>query len=637
MTDVSGSVVTAENRGEPPSRSGIGRIWATFNNSIDLAAVFIVLLLICVVLLQVFCRYVLNAALQWPEEVACWTFVWLTFIGVGLVQRDHGHLAIDFIPAMLFTGRSRLGFNIFVTAIASSVCFALVYYGYLMVEGSTMPSPVTNVSFGVLYAAAVGGGALTLVYLVVGGGINLEGEFPPSLRLASNIIGILVGAAIFGAISSGLVNPLLTVSPTAVLMISACALMALGVPLGFSMLFAVFAALAPEGELIMMTAPQTLTQALNSFVLLSVPFYMLAASLMNLSGVTVRLVEFSTVLVGWLRGGLGYVNIVASALMAGITGSSIADVAAFGRILIKPMEEQGYTRTYASAITATSSTMANLIPPGIGFIVYSAIASASTGALFLAGVVPGLLVGVVLFAMNYFVARKLSVIEVPALKQSWGRSRVFLRALPALVLPFGIVFGINLGICTATEAGALAAFYAVFVGAFIYRGLNWKGFIPAVREALMDTFTVAFLIAVAAPFGWVLTIGQAPQRVAAAIVEFSGDPIVLLLLINLMLLVAGCFMDMIAALVILVPIFLPMIAVMGIDPIHFGVVVILNLILGGVTPPFGLLIFTAARVGNAPVAAVFKTAFPMFLGLLVLLAAVTYFPAISLTLPSFFW
>jgi C4-dicarboxylate transporter DctM subunit len=335
-------------------------------------------------------------------------------------------------------------------------------------------------------------------------------------------------------------------------------------------------------------------------------------------------------------GGIAYVNVVTNAMMAGISGSAVADAAALSKMLVKPMEDNGFRRGFACALTASASTMAHLIPPSIGLIIYGALASASVGALFVAGIVPGLLVAVALLLATFLTARKLPVTELRESVRHLGRGRVLARALPALALPVAIVGGVRAGLYTATEAGAMAAAYALLLGAAVFRELSWRDILPTARSVVVDTITVVFLVAAAAPFAWTLATEQVPQSIAAAISHISDNPVVLLIMINVFLLAVGCFMDMIAAMVILVPIFLPIIKAAGVDPIQFGVIVVLNLIIGGLTPPFGIVAFVAARVGKAPIAEVFRAITPFFFALLAVLFVVTYFPAISLSLVRLF-
>jgi C4-dicarboxylate transporter DctM subunit len=603
--------------------------WKGLNQALDLTGVVVLCIMIGVVVLQIYCRYVLNAALDWPEEVARWGFVWIVFVGIAVVQRDRAHIAIDVLANALFRGRLRLVHHVFVTGIISATCMWMLRYGIDMARVSTMSSPAMGWPFAALVAAMPVGAALTLVYLVLDDGGPLARTWNRSTIFAASLGGVALGAAIYALTMAGVRAP---ISPGTTLIASFLCLMALGVPIGFAMVFATFLALSPQGDLLLMTIPQTATSSLDSFIILAVPFYILAAAVMNIGGVTSRLIDLASILVGHFRGGLGYVNVVTNALMAGISGSAVADAAALSKMLVQPMERQHFTRAYACALTGAASTMAHLIPPSIGLIIYGALATTSAGALFIAGIVPGLLMAAALLGTTFLTARGLPAVKSRQFGEPWGRTRVVFRALPALALPVAIVGGVRVGMYTATEAGAMAAVYALLVGAWIFRELRWRELLPTARSVLMDTITVVFLVAAAAPFAWTLTVEQLPQTVAAAISSVAHHPVMLLLLINVLLLVVGCFMEMIAAMVILVPIFLPMVKAAGIDPVHFGVIVVLNLVIGTLTPPFGMVVFVVARVGGATISEVFRAINPFLLALLAVLAMVTYFPEISLSL-----
>jgi tripartite ATP-independent transporter DctM subunit len=376
--------------------------------------------------------------------------------------------------------------------------------------------------------------------------------------------------------------------------------------------------------------PQNMASSLNSFTLLAIPFFIMAAAVMNVGGITTRLIGLATTLVGHLRGGLGQANVVTNTLLAGVSGSSTADASAIAKLVVPEMEKRGYDRAFGCALTSASSTLANLIPPSLGLIIYAALASVSVGALFVATIVPGLLAAASLMLVVHLVSRSRGFGgDMP--RATWGeRGRALGQAVPALLLPLIIVGGVRFGVFTATEAGAVALIYAVLCGLFFYRVLTGKNFLEAVRESTFDTIIIVVIIAAAAPFAWVLAAEQVPQKIAAAMTAFSSNAIVLLLLINVFLLVVGLFMEMIAAMVILVPILVPIIVTAGVSPVQFGVVLVMNLVIGALTPPMGVLVFTTARVGRANVVDVFRAILPFTLALLGVLAFVTYVPSITM-------
>jgi C4-dicarboxylate transporter DctM subunit len=308
----------------------------------------------------------------------------------------------------------------------------------------------------------------------------------------------------------------------------------------------------------------------------------------------------------------------------------MADAAAIGKILVPEMARRGYDRGFACAVTSASSVLANLIPPSLGLIIYGALASASVGALFVATIVPGLLAATALALAVYLVSARRGYGGDTARASRGARAKAFADAVPALLLPLLIVGGVRFGAFTATEAGAVAVIYALLCGVFIYRRVTGARLLAAAREALSDTVAVVLIIATAAPFAWVLTAEQVPQQAAAALNATAADPLVLLLLMNVFLLIVGLFMEMIAAMVILVPILVPIVLAAKVDPVHFGIVLVMNLVIGALTPPLGMLVFTTARVGGVGTTAVFRQVMPFVLALIAVLALVTYVPALTL-------
>ncbi|MEP7329059.1 MAG: TRAP transporter large permease subunit [Betaproteobacteria bacterium] len=571
-----------------------------------------------VALLQVFCRYVLNNSLSWPEELAQWMFIWAVFLGTGTLVAGKGHIAIETFSPRL-SARARGWHAAFVDGCLAAAAAILLYEGISFVQKTTYVSPGLQWSFKYLYAAVPTGGALLLVFLllrrVAAHGLGLRAFTPV-------VVGVCAYVAWLHA------APMLALGNTAgTLIIVALGLIALEVPIAFAFVIGTFAAFSAQGDLMLITIPQNMGSALNSFTLLAIPFFIIAAAIMNAAGITTRLVEFASSLFGHFRGGLGQVNVATNTMMAGVSGSSMADAAAIAKIMVPEMSRRGYSPAFSCALTSASATLANLIPPSLGLIIYGALASASVGALFVATIVPGLLTAATLAICVYVMAgtrgSDLARADGPA------RRRAFAQALPALVLPLVIVGGVRMGMFTATESGAIAAVYALLCGFFLYRALSARVTADSLLESLRDTVAVAVIIAAAAPFAWTLTVEQVPQKVAAAMGGLAANPILLLALVNVFLLVVGLFMEMIAAMVILVPILVPMIKAAGIDTVHFGIVLVMNLVVGALTPPMGMLVFTTARVGGVPVTQVFRAVMPFLLALLGVLIAITYIPALT--------
>lgn len=582
--------------------------------------------MVIIVLTQVFFRYVLNSSLSWPEEMARWAFVWLVFLGMAVNTARRSHVSIDFISKHL-PEALHPWHGLFIRAAMAATSVALIVHGSDLVSRATYVSPALGWPFPYLYLAVPVGAALTLIYLA-------RQSEPGDPLPFSGIVACIVGALAYFLVAHWAVDLLPDWATSTTLVAAAVILIVLGVPVAFALAFGAFTAFAPQGDLMLLTVSQYMTAALDSFILLAIPFFILAASVMNAGGITERLVDLATRLVGHLRGGLGHVNVLTNTMMAGLSGSSMADAAAIAKVMVPGMEKRGYPRAFGCALTSSAGVLANLIPPSLGLIVYGALASASVGALFVAAIVPGLIMASALAI----------VVHLMSLRKGFGRDTEratgaeklasLWRALPALILPVIIVGGVRFGVFTATEAGAVAVLYALICGLFLYRQLEWRGLLRAMRESLLDTVAVMVIIAAASPFAWVLVTDQVPQRIAHELGILATSPMLLLLLLNIFLLFAGLIMEMIAAMVILVPIFIPIITAAGISPIHFGVVIVVNLVIGALTPPLGMLVFTTARVGNAPVVDVFKAIGPFLVGLIIALALITYFPALSLTLPA---
>jgi tripartite ATP-independent transporter DctM subunit len=581
-----------------------------------------------VALVQVFFRYGLNSSLPWPEELARWCFVWLIFVGVSLGVRRDTHIRIDLLARSLPAGLLP-AHRFFVLSLVAAAATVFVIHGFELAGRATYVSPALGLSFRYLYAAVPTGGAITLLMIAVG-------PTPGTKNRLFGLGAIFAGGALYAL--ARLAGPILFSgqAPSSLLMIAALVLIALGVPIAYSLVLGAFLAFTPKPPVMLLTITQNMTSALDSFILLAIPFFILAAAAMNAGGITTRLVDLATRLVGHFRGGLGHVNVLTNTMMAGVSGSSMADAAAIGKILIPSMAKHGYPRAFSSALTSASSVIANLIPPSLGLIIYGALAQVSVGSLFVAAIVPGFLLAGVLAIVVAVVARRRGYGAGIERASRSERLNALVVALPALILPVLIVGGVRFGVFTASEAGAMAFLYAVVIGAVFYRQLTLRKLVTAVRDALHDTLAVVIIIAAAAPFAWVLASEQLPQKLAAFLGGVTDSAIVLLLLINASLLVIGLFMEMIAAMVILVPIFVPIIIAAGISPIQFGVVVVINLVIGALTPPLGMLIFTTARVGGVDVSAVFRAVLPFLVGMIAVLFLVTLVPEVSLGLTRIF-
>jgi len=380
---------------------------------------------------------------------------------------------------------------------------------------------------------------------------------------------------------------------------------------------------------------QRLVSITYSFPLLAIPFFIFLGVVINHSGMGRRIMNLADVLTGHMVGGLAQVNVVLSLLMAGMTGSSVAEAAMESRILVPEMTRKGYDKAFYAAITACSALIATMIPPSIGLILYGILADVSIGRLFVAGIVPGILLCVALMLVVKLVSRRRGYIPSRARKASLKEVAVASRdAFWALLIPFGIVGGMRIGVFTPTEVGAAAAVYAALVGMFVYRELNWRKLVETVLETVLLTSVVMMIISAANSLGFYLAWQEIPMRAAQSVLAVSNDPHVFLIMFNVFVLVLGMFMDGAMLLVLLTPLLVPIIHFYGIDPVQFGVLFMLNLEIGAVTPPVGIVMYTTISIVDVPMEQYTREALPMFAALILVLFAITFVPALSLTLPD---
>jgi len=407
----------------------------------------------------------------------------------------------------------------------------------------------------------------------------------------------------------------------------------LGLPIGLSMIAASVFYFIVAGLDVGTAAEQILNGLFNSYVLLAVPLFILAADLMNTGSLTDRLLKFCLVLVGRFRGGLGHVNVVANIIFAGMSGSAIADAVGIGRVIIGMMTRGGsYPVAYAGAITASAAIIGPIIPPSIPMVIYALVSDTSIGYLFLGGVIPGLLLGVGFMVTNTLIARRRDYPVEPAVP--WRDvPRITLDAFPALMLPVVLLFGIYGGVMTPTEGAAAAAAYALLASWLIYRAMSWKQLYGVLLSSAKATTSVGMLIAGALVFNYVVTIEKVPLSVQSFISAFHLTPIMYLLLVNAILLVLGCLLEGSTILLVIVPIMIPTAKALGIDMVHFGVVVVVNIMIGLLTPPFGLLLFVVAGMTKQPLMAIVKEALPFILMAIAVLAFITLVPDTILWLP----
>lgn len=380
---------------------------------------------------------------------------------------------------------------------------------------------------------------------------------------------------------------------------------------------------------------QKMVAATDSYPLLAVPFFVLAGSLMNAAGITRRLLHLADALVGHLTGALAQACTVLATLLGGLTASSSADAAMLAKLFGPEMVRRGYSAAFAAAITSSAAIITALIPPGIGLIIYGYLADVSVGRLFLAGVVPGLLLAFSLLVTTWVIARHRGYAPVRPHFVGFGEVlRAARDAVWALMIPVFIIVGLRYGIFTTTEAGAITVFVTIFIGAVIYRELNWAKLPGVLRETVLDTSSVMLLICAASAFGFYLAWERLPPAMASWMVGLTSDPMTLLLLINVLLIVLGTAVEGTAALIILTPIFVPVILRFGIDPVHFGIMLVTNLTIAGITPPVGQMMFISCAVLRVPMEVYTVEILPILGAMLVVLGVITFLPQVSLFLPN---
>ena len=411
-------------------------------------------------------------------------------------------------------------------------------------------------------------------------------------------------------------------------------LLAFGVPVVFALLLAPGFGMVVDGQTAYFKLLQsTLYNGMDSFPLMAVPFFMLAGEIMNRGGIALRLVEFSKSLIGHIRGGLAHVNILCSILFAGLSGSAVADTSALGSMLIPAMEKNGYSRKFAAAVTAASSVIGPIIPPSGIMIIYAFIMDVSVAALFAAGFIPGLLVGLALMVISHIIARRRNY---PAANErmSWrGRAGALRGAFLPLLTPVILLGGILGGIFTPTEASAVAAVYALFVSLFVLRTLSWSDLPAVIFRATLTSGGVLLLVGASVAFARMLTLSGAAAGVEEAVLSVSQNPLVLLFFFNVVMLLVGMVLDAGPALLIFGPIFAPIFVDLGVDPVHFAAVMCVNATIGLATPPVGLVLFVAAGISRESVGAIVREILPFLAAQIFVLLLMTYIPALSLALP----
>ncbi len=420
---------------------------------------------------------------------------------------------------------------------------------------------------------------------------------------------------------------------TIAIFVALVVLMAINVPIAIATAWAAIVGFALIEDLPLTVVVQRMFTGINSFTLLAIPLFILTGRLMALGGITNDLIRLSRSLVGFMRGGLAYINISASMFFAGITGSATADTSSVGSILLPAMEEKGYEKDFSVAVTATSSTIGVMIPPSIPMVIYGVISGTSIGKLFLGGIIPGLMVGAVLMSITAILARRRNY-PIESGFDARETLTALIKSIPPLTTVIIILGGITMGVFTATEAAGIAALYSFLLGTLYYRELRLRDLPAIMLDVATITSMVALMIATASALAWLLASQQVPQALSDWLLSLTSNPYLILLLFNLLLLFVGTWLDLSPALIIFTPILLPVAIELGVDPVHFGVMMVINLAIGLFTPPVGVCLFVACGIAGIAITDVIRALAPFFLGLVAVLLIVTYVPQTVMLIPN---
>ena len=593
--------------------------------------VIALLMAITLITYQVLFRYIatklgIAGSTAEVEELAIWCFIWLSYLSVPLLIKERANIRItlffDAMPRriqnMLWVLDEAL-FLVF-TGVLAYLCYNLS----MMQIAKPQFSPAIGLSYAFPYAV------LPISFILM------------SIRLIQNLIRQIRKTGILDsviAIAMGLVLavPIIDQWELEIVTVLGCTMficLLLGVPIAVTLGFSAMAALYNSEFLHISTQAPTCFTALDSFTIMSIFFFVAAGVFMGTGGLSKQLLNLADILVGKAVGGMALATVVTCMFFAAICGSGPATVAAIGAITIPAMVERGYDKRFAAALVACAGSIGVMIPPSNPMVVYGVIAKASIGKLFLSGIIPGILVGVVLMGWSYYLSKKNGWMGNPE-KLTWQQIlRTIWEAKWALMVPVIILGGIYGGYMTPTEAAAISAMYGLLVGIFVYKGINRHNFFSVCIECCTTSAVIIFLIAMASSFGYLLALEQVPESIAKAILSVTNDKYLVLLLINLFLLVVGALMEPAAATIILTPILAPIATKLGVDLIHFGLIMTVNLAIGFVTPPVGSNLFVASATSGLKVESIARAAIPMIILMIAVLFILTYVPAISLFLPN---
>ena len=586
------------------------------------------LAIILIITFQTFYRYIgayfssdASAAI-WTEELARFIFIWISYLAIPIAIKNRNNIRVDIVYDRLPARLQRMSW--IVVDLCFLVLVGVVFYMGLnhleMLLEFPQVAPATNMSYFIPYLILPVGFALM--------GVRLLQDMYKQAK-ECGVLDTLLGVAFTVAIAAPvLISEDLNTLP--VLFGYFLLFLIIGVPISIGLGLAATATIYATGTLPIEYVAQITFTSIDSFPIMAIPFFIAAGVFMGAGGLSKRLLNLADEMLGSLHGGMALATIATCMFFAAISGSGPATVAAIGSLTIPAMVERGYDKLFAAAIVAASGAIGVMIPPSNPFVVYGVSAQVSIGKLFMGGIVPGVLTGLALMTYAYIYSKKRGWKGTERERTAATFMRAFWDAKWALMVPVIILGGIYGGFMTPTEAAALAAFYGLVVGVFVYRELNLSNLMPSFMEACSTSAIVIVLMAMATIFGNIMTIEQVPSTIANAMMSFTSNKLMILFLINILLLIVGTFMEALAAIVILTPILLPIVMKVGVDPVHFGIVMVVNLAVGFVTPPVGVNLFVASGVANAKIEKLSKVAMPLVGLMIAVLLLITYVPAIPL-------
>ena len=592
----------------------------------EAAIVFLMVFMVGLVFFQVVCRYVFNSPLGWTEELSLIILTWVTFAGSVVVTRKSQWITIDAL-IILLPRRIREYLRLLADCASLLFCIILIREGLILVYAQKdMSTAALEISYAWIYVS-IPISSLLVSLQIVGEILGILRRNPWSF-LSILVVCLLIAftLAVFPSSTS------LTSSPLGIFL-TMILLFLIGMPVGIALGLSSIAFFVSTGEAVLAIIPQNMAMGTNSFPLMAMPFFLLVGELMNKGGITVKLIRFASTLVGHIRGGLGHVAVVANLIMAGMSGSEIADAAATGSVLIPAMKKKGYDEGFSAAVISSASVIGPIFPPSVPFVIFGALANTSVLRLFLAGAVPGIIMAVFLMVTCYILARQRAY---PKEERADFKSVLsgFWESFLGLLMPFIIIGGMLGGIFTPTEASNIGVMYALVLGTVMYRQINRKSFFDAVSNVAVMTSSVMYIVATATVVGFIMAREQIPQVLTEHLFSLGKNPWVVLTIINVILLLLGCFISSIPIMLIMIPILAPIVSSLNIDLVHFGVMFSLNVMLGLNTPPFGMAMFVVCKIAGISMIQFTRNWWPFFVALLLVLCVITFVPSLVLWLPN---